>query len=252
MNDHYPPILVEATKDDILGALRDMHRQACAIDGEANPDISLSQDSTIADWRDACDLLPWKKLAEAMNSSWSVDIPLARWQDVLEPPKQRKMAGVCELLAQHAKLPRVRPALILGSRCTSGGTFLTIRSFLADAGADVSEVAPSTLLHEYTRRYPAVFLGPVSQLASGALPPVKIHTPVYDAFIGGMLIAFVALVIGYGAGSYPMMVLAGLVFALCYAGVWTIAQWVLPKSVEFQGLHTFRDLSKAIAAGKRA
>jgi hypothetical protein len=141
--------------------------------------------------------------------------------------------------------------MILGSRCTAGGAFLTIRSFLADAGADVSEVAPSTALHEYTRRYVGVFLGPVSQLAPGALPLVKIRTPVYHAFIDGMLVAWVALVVALCAGLHAMALFASLGIAICYAGVWTIGQWVPPKSVEFEGIRTFRDLSKAIAAGAR-
>ena len=251
MHERYPPILVDATADDILSVVRDMHRHQCTHDPEANPDISLSHDSTIAEWRDACDLLPWAKVAEAMNSYWSVTIPMAEWGDVLEPPKERRLGGVCELLARHAKLPRLWPATILGSRCAPGGAFLTIRSYLADAGADVSAVAPSTPLHEYTRRYPRVFLGPVSQLAPGALPLVKIRTPVYDAFIYGMVIGWVALMVGLCAGLHAVALLSGLTFAVCYAGVWTIGQWVLPRSVEFQGLSTFRDLSKIIAAGAR-
>ncbi len=251
MDEHYPPILVDATADDILSVMRDMHRQQCTHDPEANPDISLSHDSTIAEWRDACDLLPWAKVAEAMNSYWSVSIPMAAWRAVLEPPKERRLGGVCELLARHAQLPRVRPTMILGSRCAPGGAFLTIRSYLADAGADVSAVAPSTPLHEYTRRYAGVFLGPVSQLAPGALPLVKIRTPVYHAFIYGMLIAWVALVVALCAGSHTMALLAGLAITACFAGVWTIGQWVLPRSVEFVGIRTFRDLSTAIAAGAR-
>jgi hypothetical protein len=247
MNEHYPPILVDATADDILAVLRDMHRQQCTHDPEANPDISLSHDSTIAEWRDACDLLPWAKVAEAMNSYWSIAIPMPEWRDVLEPPKQRRLGGVCELLARHAKLPRVHPAVILGSRCSPGGAFLTIRSYLAEAGADMSGVAPSTPLHEYARRYPAVFLGPISQLAPGALPLVKIRTPVYHVFMFGMLIAWLALTIGLYTGLHAMALLAGLAMAICYAGVWTIGRWVMPKSVEFQGIHTFRDLAKVIA-----
>jgi len=48
MDEHYPPILVDATADDILSVVRDMHRQQCTHDPEANPNISLSHDSTIA------------------------------------------------------------------------------------------------------------------------------------------------------------------------------------------------------------
>lgn len=252
MNEYYPPILVDATADDMLAVLRDIHRQQCTCDPEADPAISLSHNSTITEWRIACDLLPWAKVAEAMNAYWSVTIPIAEWREVLEPPTKRRLGGVCELLARYVKLPRVRPATILGSTCAPAGVFLTIRSYLAGAGADVTDVAPSAPLHKYTRRYPGVFLGPVSQLAPGALPLVKIRTPVYHAFVYGMLIAWVAAMVGLCAGLYAVAVVSGLVWAVCYAGVWTVGQWVLPTSVEFKGLRTFRDLSKAIAAGARA
>ncbi|MFO0789408.1 MAG: hypothetical protein U0805_08120 [Pirellulales bacterium] len=251
MNDRYPPILAEATADDILAVLRDSHRQQCTHDPEANPDISLTHESTIAEWRDACDLLPWIKVAEAMNGYWSVSIPREQWREVLEPPKQRALRGVCELVARQAKLRRIRPAGILGSNCIPAGAFLTIRSYLAQAGADVSDVGPSTPLREYTRRYPGVFLGPVSQLAPGILPLVKIRTPVYDAFIFGMLVAWVGMLVGWCSGSLGIGILAVLLFAMCYLGVWTIGRWVLPASVEFRGLETFRDLSKLIAASAR-
>ena len=67
MNDRYPPILADATADDILAVLRDMHRQQCTHDPEADPDISLSHESTIAEWRDTCDLLPWAKVGDSLR-----------------------------------------------------------------------------------------------------------------------------------------------------------------------------------------
>ena len=251
MDRHYPPITVDSTPDDVLAVVRDMHRQQCAYDPEANPCVSLSHDSTIAEWRDACDLLPWAQVAEAMNSFWSVAIPMAEWWEALEPPKTRPLRGVCELLAGRSKVPRIRPATILGARCVTAGAFLTVRSHLADAGADVSNLAPSTPLGEYTRQYAGVFLGPVSRLAPGALPTVKIRTPVYHTFIYGMLVAWVAGVVGLCAGLHAVALLAGLATAICYGGIWIAARRLLPTSVEFPGLVTFRDLSRMLAAGAR-
>lgn len=251
MDAHYPPILVDATADDILAVLRDMHRQQCTHDSEADPNVSLSHDSTIAEWRDACDLLPWAKVAKWMNACWSVTIPMSDWREVLEPPKSRRLGGVCKLLAQQARLPRVRPADIFGSSCALGGTFLTIRSYLADAGADVSGLTPSTPLDECARQFAGVFLGPVSQLAPGTLPLMKAHTPVYDAFIYGILFAGIAMTVGHYAGAHVVEALACLVLGACYAGIWTVGRRVLPTSIKFGNLHTFRDLSKAIAGGAR-
>jgi hypothetical protein len=248
MNDHYPPIFSDATADEILAVLRDLHRQQCGYDPEAERDILLCKESTIAQWRNACNLLRWRKVAEAMNEYWRVTIPMVEWRDVLEPAKERRLGGVCELLASHAKLPRIRAARIFGSSCESAGAFLTIRSYLAEAGADVSGVAPSTLLDEYTRRYPRVFLGPVLRLAPGALPVVKFRSPVYHAFLGGMFLSLIGMVVAWCAGWILIATFAALLLFSSYFGVWIAARWMLPKSVEFGGLKTFRDLSKAIAS----
>ena len=78
---------------------------------------------------------------------------------------------------------------------------------------------------------------------------MKVRTPVYHSFIYGMLIAWLVLMIALCAGFHGVAFLSGLVIAVCYAGVWTLGRWILPKSVQFDGLRTFRDLSKAIAAG---
>jgi hypothetical protein len=119
MDIDYLPLLVDATPDDILAVLRDLHWHQCWDDPNANPESTLSPDSTIDQWRDDCGLQPWKQLAEGMNNLWSVDIPLPEWKRVLKPSKERKLRDVCELLARHAKVPRVRPIEIAGSYSTA-------------------------------------------------------------------------------------------------------------------------------------
>src|SRR5437763_16185058 len=98
MDRRYPPIFVQATADDFLAVLRDMHCQQCTHDPEANSDIALSHNTTIAAWREACELRPCSKVAQAMNAYWGVTIPMQQWREVLEPAKQRQSRGVCELL----------------------------------------------------------------------------------------------------------------------------------------------------------
>ena len=252
MHEQYPPLRVDATPDDILAVLRDLHRQACYYDFVAKPDISLSHDSTIDQWREACDLLPWRQLGKAQNAYWSVAIPMTEWKAVLHPPKERKLGGVCELLARHAKVPRVRPVEILGSRCTAGGAFLTIRSLLAEAGADVSAIAPSTPLDEYTRRYLDVFLARIPQLAPGVLPRVKIHTPTDYGLGCAALIAFVVMLAAVIYDLYTLRNLACLVLVASLLTLWAIRWWGPPTRYEFLGLRTFRDLSEVIAAGTSA
>ncbi|HEV7299588.1 MAG TPA: hypothetical protein VGN72_09510 [Tepidisphaeraceae bacterium] len=252
MNDQFLPTFVPATAEQILEIVRDEHRMQSWLDPEADPDAVLGRQSSSAQWRDACDLLPWRPLAAALNAAWQLDIPLSQWRAVLDPSEARTLGGVCDLLATHgARLPRVRPATLLGTRCVPAGVFLTVRSYLAQAGADVGDVAPSTPLAGYARRHAAVFLGPVARLVPGALPRVRMRQPIHDTALAALLLSMLGIAVGY-VGDWDMLtILSTLAAAASYTGSWVAALWVKPARVEFEGLRTFGDLSLALAARVR-
>ncbi|HKA07329.1 MAG TPA: hypothetical protein VKD71_08735 [Gemmataceae bacterium] len=244
----YPTIDEPATPEYVLAVLRDMHRQLCQWDPEADPAAVVSFDTTVAEWRDACDLLSWRELGRAYNQVWGIACSDEEWRAVLEPARQRRLADVCQLIAACAARPVIRPSRLLGSSCAPAGAFLTIRSLLHEAGAPAGEIAPSTPLAAYTRRFAGVFLGPVSRLAPGALPPVRARTPVYNAAIWGILVAVVCLLVGAYGGVHFLTVAGVVLFASCYALTWYAARRLLPASVEFGELRTFRDLAIIVAA----
>jgi hypothetical protein len=245
----YPSIDQPATPAYVLAVLRDMHRQQCQHDPEADSDAELSFDTTVAEWRDACDLIGWRELGRAYNQIWGIACRDHEWRAVLEPQRFRRLADVCQLIAGHAARPVIRPSRMLGSTCAPAGAFLTIRSLLHEAGAPAGEIAPSTLLAPYTRRFAETFLGPISRLAPGALPPVRIRTPVYDAAIWGILGATVCMIVGACSGMHVLTAFGVLSFALAYALTWYAALCRLPASVEFGELRTFRDLAIVVAEG---
>ena len=159
---------------------------------------------------------------------------------------------VCQLIAARAARPAIRPSRLLGSECAPAGAFLTIRSLLHEAGAPAGEIAPSTPLAPYTRRFAEVFLGPVSRLAPGAPPRVRIRTPVYDAANWGILVAAVCLMVGACSGMYLLTFFGVVLFAAGYALTWYAARCLLPASVNFGELRTFRDVAIVVAEGSPA
>jgi hypothetical protein len=243
-----PPVSVPATPEYILDVIRDSHRQQCQFDPEAEPDAELTFETTVADWRSACDLLDWRPLGRALDSEWSLGRPDAVWRSVLEPAKERTLRDVCEFVASGAMRPSIEPMSILGVTCLPAGVFLAIRSLLNKAGADVNSVAPSTPLDEYTRRHLGVFLGPISRLAPNALPAVRVSTPWYDLSVAGFLLGLLAASAGWLVS--PLAMAAGVVLALTsWAGTWITARYLPPSRVEFGGLRTFRDLACVVAQG---
>ncbi len=97
-----------------------------------------------------------------------------------------------------------------------------------------------------------MFLGPVSRLAPGALPPVRIRTPVYDAAIWGILVALVCLLVGACSGMHLLAAFGVVLVPSVYAFTWYAARCLLPASVEFGELRTFRDLAIVVAEGSPA
>ena len=246
MRVDYPTVSEPATPEYVLEVLRDQHRQQCEYDPAAES-AELTLESTVAEWREACDLIQCPGLGRALNICWGVSIPDSEWWKVLEPSSTRRLRGVCELLARHVQRHQVRPARLLGSSCDTAGTFLTIRSLLADAGAPSEEIRPSTLLAPYTRRYPGVFLGPMSELSPGALPPVRVHTPVYNAALCVVLVGGLPFFTGMLFNATDVAWAGGILFAVGYVSLWIAACFVLPASVEFGDLRTFGDLVRTLA-----
>ncbi|RLS52879.1 MAG: hypothetical protein DWH91_15545 [Planctomycetota bacterium] len=253
MEVHYPTVDQPATPYYVLAVLQDMHRQQCQHDPEADPDMVLSLATTVADWRNACDLVGWEELGRAHNDLWGVCITDSEWKEILEPAHNKRLEEVCELVASRITRPVIRPVRLLGGNCLPAGAFLTIRSLLCQAGERfASEIAPSTPLAPYARRYASVFLGPVSRLAPGSLPLVRIRTPVYDTAVWGILLAIVSLFVGACTGFHSMVVIGLILYGTCYALTWYAARCLFPASVEFGELRTFRDLAVVVAEGKQA
>jgi hypothetical protein len=248
MDADYPIIEEPATAEYVLAVLRDLHRQQCQYDPEAEADVSLTFDSTIDDWRAACDLEYSCKLGRSLNQYWGITCSDEEWHAVLEPATEQRLAGVCELIARQVRRPRIRPAKFFGRTCAPAGAFLTVRSILHQAGAPAEAITPSSPLAPYTRRYCELFLGRILRLAPGAMPPVKIRKPLYDASILGLLIGIVVLLCGAFGKAYGAAAIGSVVAFSCYVGIWIAARG-LPSSVQFGQMKTFRDLAVVIAAG---
>lgn len=242
------PVTKPATPDYVLSVFVDWHRQQCEGlgDPEADPDIKLTFDSTVKDWRMASDLLPWRQLAHAMNGFWHIERSDKEWKKVLEPAKAHRLREVCDLIAQTARMEAVMPSGFLGATCKSAGAFRSVRSKLAAAGADVSQLWPSTPLEPYMRKYFDVFLNEILAMAPGSLPVIKPHKPLYYWSSCSAGLCLLATLVAYLFGAIGIAVISFALFLVSQAMIWITAK-SLPARVELGELKTFRDLAQAIA-----
>lgn len=241
------------TAIDILAVLRDTHRHQCRCDPEADPGIDLSFDSTIQDWRYACDLVDWKPLAIALNDQWGIDLPLSTWRPLLNPARKQRLAGVCNLIADHAKIDRVVVPSILGRMCASAGVFFAVRELLERDGADVQDLRPSSPLSSYSIDHYRVFAGPISQLAPGLLPAIEIDHPEYDRASCALMICIFGLCVSLFLIKWVPFLWIPFAFGSALCWIWTshAARNAKPAAVTFGDLKTIRDVCTTLAPGIR-
>jgi hypothetical protein len=243
----YPPLDEPATADYVLDVLRDLDRQMWHMEFDQVPEVPLTFETTVAEWRERCDLEEWRALGRAANQIWQIDLGAAEWKSVLAPPRKRRLREVCELIAQHARRPRIRPATIFGRSCHSAGAFLMIRSQLHQAGAVADDITPSTPLAPFTRQHFAELLTFVSKVAPGALPNVRVERdPLQRASLICTVAGFACL--GIGLLVYmPLLIIGGIGLLLASWLFTFVVAIVRPGTVEIGDLRTFRDLAKRIA-----
>lgn len=228
---------IPCTPEYVLEVIRDSYRHQVQYDPEAESGVELTFDSTVAEWRNACDLLGCKPLGRALGIEWGFNATDEAWRLVLEPPKQRRLIDVCTFVASHAVRPVARPSKLLGPACQTGGTFFAIREALQTAGAKVEGLRPCSPLQPLLSKYPGVFLGPVSRLAPNRLPPVKLVSRRRSMFALTFLGFFVATFV-VGSLGHPVLLLLSACLALACFGLVVCS----PIRFELPGVETFRDL----------
>lgn len=237
------------TAEEWLAILVARHRWQSEWDPEADESAVLTFESTIAEWRDACDLVGWRDLGRALAEEFQVDIDQETWRGVLTPPRERTLRDVCELLAARGRALRTRPIRVLGRNCPEAGAFFGILRVLSHARVPCALIYPSTRLAAYTLTYTEAFVRDVYSLAPGTLRWVEVPHRVCRVVgcLSGLffLLGWLPLYLGEWLGS----------FDTACVGAWTIVIGVLgvfaaglspPKAVVIEGVETFGDLARVV------
>ncbi len=240
--------------DEVLAVFQDQYRWSS--------EGSCNFDTTVDDWQDELELLPWRRLGRALNQQFQIQLSDKQWKAVFAPARSRTLRGVCELIASEATVPEMRAVTVLGRACRPAGAFLALREGLQRAGIDVTELRPSTPLAPLLRRHFAEVVSEVMKLAPGTLPPpsckltfadkvfaITVFWPFVVALLMGILgfIGLWCLPDGWrGAAGYTAMV--GWAVCLVELIPLLLGSWVsphtlvLPHTFQLGELHNMRDL----------
>lgn len=220
----------------------------------------LSRDASISKLRAEIDYLgDWKVLGESLNEIFDIDVPTAGWAPYLRRRRRCTVGDLCDFIARHAMIEEFQPAEILGRTCLEAGVFRTIVSMLKRAGADASNLAPSTRVRPYIRDYSAVFFWDLGKIAPGAIPKFEgmDHNLVKRSIIRDMVVLLYMSLPVVGSVSLllsflwpPLLTVAGgamflVVFPLLCGIIWSAL--TKGRRSENEDGRTFKQLCYAVA-----
>lgn len=254
------------TPDEVLAVINDAIRRGCGGDQiTEESEAPIVQRGTTIDelqrilWFDVYvddldSVLPWL---------FRVDASEEELQPFLAQPKCVTVGEFCDFLAQRARIETIRPATVLGAVSWEAALFRAVRGILAQAGADVSNLRPSSPLDPYLRSHGQVFDSRIARLAPGwmpgnvkwiyrPLPTVLMHAVVVGCN-GGWVLGMGGLLLGMiSSWSWPwrIMVAGWALYLLAWAVHWLVPA-AKPVRAQLGEFETFRDLCSALAAHYR-
>jgi hypothetical protein len=235
------------TPDEVLAILVDQHRHQSQVDPEAELDAVLTFDSSIADWRVACDLVGWRGLARALNEEWGMSLSMREWWEILEPSDKRTLRILCKTISHESVVEGLPQRGLLGCGSPEGRTFRAVRTVLLRLGMPREEIRNATLVKPLLSDYGWRFLSPCLRFAPGALPAVK-HV---GRFHRGLLIAMgFCFLVGIGLALLKSPLAAwSLILALTILLLLWIPHPLFRGSLVLPGIATLGELAVCLAKG---
>lgn len=155
------------TAEDILEIFVEQHRICSPLDPEADPCEELTMNSTIDEWRNANDLLPWRPLSRFLNDQFNFSATEGEWQNVLTPSYERTLYDVCNFICRKLSTSAVTPVKLLGQECLSAAVFITLKKHLQRRQVDVTNLKPSSSVTPYLEKCFSPMIEQTTILAKG-------------------------------------------------------------------------------------
>jgi hypothetical protein len=235
------------TPDEVLAILVDQHRHKSQVDPEAEREVMLTFDSSIADWRFACDLVGWRGLGRALNDEWEMSLSMTGWREILEPADKRTLRILCDRISLEAEIESLPELGFLGCSSPEGRALRAIRAVLLRLGTQREQIRATAPLTPLLSRYGWRLLSPCLRLAPGALPPIQ--------HVGRIRRTIWAVMASLLVASPVLMLFASPLgaWSLCIALLLMLALW-LPYPIfrgwlVLPGVVTVGDLAACLGKG---
>ena len=155
------------TPDDILKIFVEQHRLCSPLDPEADPYEELTMNSSMDEWSNANDLLPWQPLSRFLNEEFKLSATEQEWQSILTPSHERTLYDVCSFISNKLTTSNIAPLKLFGTECLSAAIFVTLKKYLQRRNVDVSELKPSSSVIPYLEKHFSPMIEQTTILSKG-------------------------------------------------------------------------------------
>jgi hypothetical protein len=145
MNNLY----VNYTPEEIFGIEKEAHRLCSPLDPEADDSTDFFKETSLVEWRDIRDLVPWDKLYIAINNMYDIHVAKQDWMEAVLPETQKTVWDYCVFVSKYSKKEVIKPIKICGKECMSAAIFLTLKNNMKRRGLNIENLRPSSDISTY-------------------------------------------------------------------------------------------------------
>lgn len=236
-----------ADPTEILSVLCDDYRHRVVLEPDVLPDLALSGDTTIAEWRDHCLLDEAQQLGRSLEKRFFLGSVVEDWSKVLEPAEDRTVGDLCDFLSGNgAKFLKFPSARLFGQACKTAGVFRVVAAELVRKESFV--VRPGDPIRSLPENVAWELLGMASLAIPGVVPTPRVCEGVGSA--AGRVALYAGFLVVLVGGGNVVWVVAGVALVLAGALLARVCR-SSDKWLSFPGLPTVGHFVRLIAAHDR-
>lgn len=131
------------------------HRLLSSFDVGADPYAVINENTSIAEWRSACDLLPWFQLYPILNKDFNIskNVSKEEWMKVLEPSKSKKIIDLCGFISKKSDVTIVKSVNLFGIESIQAGFYNCFINRLNNRSVFTNSIKPSSKISDYLDAY---------------------------------------------------------------------------------------------------
>lgn len=228
------------TKEDIFQMLISQYQFAIEFDPVVAKGMDFNYQSSIFDWRDACDLVNPKKLAKIYHKEFKINRPLSELEDILVNENNRTVSDFCEYISKHAERKNIEPIKLFGQNCQTASIFKILKQNLTEKGADTTKLKPSSEINPFFLKYGGLLIDEVNRIAPGTMSEFEYKSNKLSR-IGRniMFIGFFAIIGIWWIWSFNWLLTLPIIIGIV---IFQIGDKKQPEKLNLGGFKNFRDL----------